>query len=313
MIIMVEFAVSIQSFRELTIADRPWKPFEQQNEIEARMQTIFFQEWQEIMDEQVKVSRVYFGSEFCQYRQQPLATVKRALQLCWENEIEFTYVSSYVHDEKFAQLIEIANYLQQTAIEAKRSIEFVVNDWGVYYYVKNHYPNLDIIIGRLLNKNIRDPRVAKYYNDEGAPESGKQFFQESGLLSSSFRSFLDDERVVGLEFDELIQGHRLSDDPAYRTIFHYPYGCVASGSACMVGFMNEEKKNKYRGNPKCHQQCQSYLFELKNRAIKDINQTLVQKGNTAFFIHDRELVRQGLKNVKEMNHARVVYALKIPV
>ncbi|HHY22200.1 MAG TPA: hypothetical protein GX525_10080, partial [Bacilli bacterium] len=68
---MVEFAVSIQSFRELTIADRPWKPFEQQNEIEARMQTIFFQEWQEIMDEQVKVSRVYFGSEFCQYRQQP--------------------------------------------------------------------------------------------------------------------------------------------------------------------------------------------------------------------------------------------------
>ena len=310
---MVEFAVSIQNIRELSLAHKPWEPFEQQNQIEAEMQTIFFQEWQGLMSEQLKVDRVYFGSEFCQYRLLPLPLVKRALKFCWENELEFTYVSSYVHDEKFEQLIEIANYLQQAATSNSRGIEFVVNDWGVYHYVKNNCPNLHIVIGRLLNKNIRDPRVAKYYNDDRAPENGRNFFQESGLLSSSFRSFLDEGRVVGLEFDELIQGQRLADDSEYTTIFHYPYGCVASGSACMVGFMNEEKKNKYRGNPTCQQQCQSYLFELKNRAITDLDQRMIQKGNTAFFIHDQELVRNGLRNVKDMNHARVVYALRIPV
>lgn len=312
---MAEFAVAVQSINELANAEEPWFSHPQQNPIEREMRQIFFDEWEKIFSENTRPTRIYFGSEFCQYRLPSLSIVKRALDYCWTNGYEFTFATPYVHGVKFEQVSEILGFLNETAKETGKIIEVVVNDWGVYHLTNKNFPHLKIAIGRLLNKNIRDPRVANYYNDEKAPENGKSFFKQSGLLSQWFGSFLKEGNITSIEFDELIQGYEFPSETEnfYKTTFHYPFGTVASGSACMVGFMEAEKKDKFRGDPSCTQQCQKYVFELKNRLIPDIDTGIFQKGNTAFYSYKKDMIQQGLQHLNEMDNARIVYSLRIPV
>lgn len=312
---MAEFAVAVQSLNELANTKEPWLSQSHQNPIEREMRQLFFEEWGKVFSEQTKPTRIYFGSEFCQYRLMPLAIVKKALDYCWTNGFEFTFATPYVHGVKYEQISEILAFLNETAKETGKTIEVVVNDWGVYHLINKNYPFLKIAIGRLLNKNIRDPRVANYYNDERAPENGKGFFKQSGLLSYWFDSFLKKGNVTSIEFDELIQGYELASETEnfYKTTFHYPFGTVASGSACMVGFLEADKKDKFRGDPSCKQQCQKYVFALKNRIISDIDTGIFQKGNTAFYSYKREMIERGLQQLNEIDNARIVYSLRIPV
>jgi hypothetical protein len=314
---MVEFAVSVQSFRDLCLAEEPWLPFSRQNPMEAELQEVFFQEWAAAFAKPKRPERIYFGSEFCQYRLPPLSLVKKALAYCRESGFAFTFATPYAHREKFTQLVSILAYLDGAAASTGERVEVVVNDWGVYHHIQTHLPRLDVVIGRLLNKTIRDPRVAHYYANDKAPEEGRKFFQRTGLLSAWFQTFLQRGNVVGLDFDELIQGNEVPSMKEWEapllTSFHFPFGCVASGSACMVGFMETAKAGKFRGDPKCKQECQRYVCELKNRQHSDMQTRIVQKGTTAFYAHTRELVRSGLRGVQAVERPRVVYSPRIPV
>jgi|GEM_PF-464625 len=311
---MVEFAVAVQSARDLSLATQPWSAFSHQNKIEAELQEVFFGEWLHTFGEQARPRRIYFGSEFCQYRLPSLSAVKKAAAYSWENGFEFTFATPYAHQEKFEQLTEILHYLNDIVITTGKRVEVVINDWGVYHHVQMHLPQLDVIIGRLLNKMIRDPRVAHYYNDEKAPEMGRKFFKETGLFSSYFAKFLEKGNVVGMDFDQLIQGHEMTEkEAALVASFHFPFGCVASGSACMVGFMETEKRDKFRGDPNCKQQCQQYVFELKNRRHTDMEYRIFQKGTTAYYAHNQALIQTGLKGVQSLVKPRVVYSPRIPM
>ncbi|MDQ0215888.1 hypothetical protein J2S13_002308 [Oikeobacillus pervagus] len=310
----MKFAVAIQSIRDLKYAKEPWKRLETLNEIEMELQTDFFSEWEEMFGEKETPDRIIFGSEFCQYRLPSKKSVKQALDYCWDQQLDFSFATPYVHEQKFQQLLEILEFLNGAAMGNNRPIEVIVNDWGVFHYVREHFQKLDIVIGRLLNKSIRDPRVAHYYTDPNAPKEGKDFYKKTGLLSEPFQQFLSSDNVTGYEFDQLIQGNSLSKKEAKQIIgLHFPFGCVASGSACMVGFMETEKSDKFRGDPECKQQCQLYIFELKNKRHHDMRNRVFQKGTTAFYSHDRSLVKSALKSLQGIENARAVYSLRMPV
>lgn len=310
----MEFAVAIQSIRDLNLAKEPWKPFLHQNSVETELQSMFFEEWKETFKEEVTPQRIIFGSEFCQYRTPSKRAVSRVLQYCLDNDLKFSFATSYTHEQKFQQLIDILAFLDEKAKKEDEQIEIIVNDWGVYFQIQNDYPHLEVVIGRLLNKSIRDPRVAHYYNENEGPEKGKEFFKQTGLFSTSFQRFLDGGNVVGFEFDQLIQGSQLNEEENERKIgLHFPFGCVASGSACMVGFMDMEKANKFRGDPECKQQCQSYIFELKNKRHNDMKNGVFQKGTTAFYAYDTKLLKSAFQHLQSLKNPRVVYSLRLPV
>lgn len=310
----MEFAVALQSIRDLNLVKEPWRDFPYQNKVEAELQSMFFAEWNNTFGENVNPQRIIFGSEFCQYRIPSKRAVNRALQYCLNNELSFSFATPYIHEQKFDNLKEILALLNETALALDERIEVIVNDWGVYYQIQNDYPYLDVVIGRLLNKSIRDPRVAHYYKENDGPTKGKEFFKQTGLFSTSFQRFFEGGNVVGYEFDQLIQGSSLNEEESARKIgLHFPFGCIASGSACMVGFMEKEKSDKFRGDPECKQQCQSYIFELKNKWHGDMNHGVYQKGTTAFYAYDIKLLKTAFQHLQSLKNPRVVYSLRMPV
>lgn len=314
---MTEWAIAIQSLRDLSLVQRPWERFDYQNEVEKDLQDLFFLVWKELGGEGRLPQRLHYGSEFCQYRLPSFTEVRKAALYSWENGMDFTFATSYLHEKKFQELDKILQGLASLSEEYGKPIEIVVNDWGVYYHLRSHYPQFNLVMGRMLNKMIRDPRVASFYNQDevaAAAEAGKRVMQGTGLFSSWFGRFLEEGNLTGIEFDPLLQDMDLTGCPEnWHISFHFPFGCVASGSACMVGFMDAEKKDKFRGDPSCKHQCQTAVFELKPRTFGDMESRVFQKGNTAFFAHQHELIERGLHNATTISGSRVVYSPRIPV
>ncbi|ERI07624.1 hypothetical protein [Aneurinibacillus aneurinilyticus] len=308
----MEFAIAIQSLRDMKLTERPWKPFSYQNEIETQTQKAFFEAWETVYGKKRMPDRLYFGSEFCQYRLTSSIAVMKALEYSRRNGLAFTFVTPYVHNVKFHALTTILTELQQEAVKVKEKVEVVVNDWGVYSHIRKQFPMLCPVIGRLLNKVVRDPRIADYYDNENAPPQAINVVKGNGLVSEWFGRFLESSDTVRLEFDEAIQGFG-QETESHALSFHYPFGCVASGSACMVGFMDSDKKDKFRGDPDCKQQCQRYTFELKNRQFTHMTHRIFQKGNTAFYAHNRTLIETGLRRAMQAGAVRVVYSPRLPV
>ena len=104
---MVEFTVSIQSLHDLKMAKEPWNILSEQNKFEKEASNIFFSEWSKIFSKKNSPERVYFGSEFCQYRLSSIAVVKKALEYSWDNGMEFTYVTPFTHNQNFQSTDEI--------------------------------------------------------------------------------------------------------------------------------------------------------------------------------------------------------------
>ena len=50
----------------------------------------------------IKISRVYFGSEFCQYKNPEISLIKNVLEECYKRSLSFTLVTPPVTDyERF--------------------------------------------------------------------------------------------------------------------------------------------------------------------------------------------------------------------
>src|SRR5437867_3594050 len=62
--------------------------------------------------------------------------------------------------------------LEAAASERGEGTEVVVNDWGVLRLVRREFPGLRPVLGRLMNKMMRDPRVAPFYS--GGPDDARR-------------------------------------------------------------------------------------------------------------------------------------------
>ncbi|NSL51407.1 hypothetical protein [Calidifontibacillus erzurumensis] len=260
-------------------------------------------------------TRLYFGSEFCQYRLPKPEEVIKAYEKAVDLGYSFTFVTPYVTERGLNELKQLFAVLHEEAVRDKKMIEIVVNDWGVLYEVKQNYSNFQPVIGRLLNKMIRDPRVAHLYDREDAPQKAKSVLQSSAVSVSYFKNFLKKNRVNRIEFDNLIQKMESPLEEDFSSSLHLGFGCIASGRSCIVGTLHKPKEEKFKGEIKCKQQCRHYQVELvlKKEKLGTIPTRNFQKGNSVFYQQTMELIVKGLQWAKEKNVNRIVVSPKIPV
>lgn len=310
----MELALAIQSSKQLNQVIDPWKN-EHYTEVE--------QETLKNLEETLAgfsvsnhFSRLYFGSEFCQYRLPKLRDIQKAYEASLDAGLLFTFVTPYVPQQGLTQLEEILKYLDQKAEQNNEKVEVVVNDWGVLYAIKHSYSQLIPIIGRLLNKMIRDPRVTHLYSAEDAPRKAQAVVSNTAMEVSYFQKFLLDHQVERIEFDNTIQKMEADGGMGdFSSSLHLGYGCIATGRSCLVGTLHKPKQEKFKGDVVCKQQCQHYQAELvsKKGNLGVLPTRNFQKGNSVFYQQTKEMLEQGVKWAVSKNIDRFVISPKIPV
>ncbi len=224
-------------------------------------------------------SRLYFGQEFCERLIPSRSQLSEALSFADSKGLSFSLVTPYVTNPGLERIDVLMDVLYKSNPEA----EVVFNDWGVFHLMKEKFPSFVPVLGRLLNKIKRGPRVMNILNK--MPEPARKYFRGSSLDVPATVNFLKRNNICRVEFDNILQGTDFEVVPEYiaRSLY-MPFVFVSTTRFCLSAGSGNSGVEDYMGVYPCKKECRRQGFILDNPVM---GRSLFRKGNTIFFLNEQ--------------------------
>ncbi len=245
-------------------------------------------------------SRLYFGHEFCQRLLPGDNDLARALGFALDQGLDFTFLTPYVTDQG---LSEVETRLARVARE-KPGSEVIFNDWGVFKLVRDEFGDLIPVMGRMLNKMKRGPRLM-YLLDMLPPET-IAYYRNCNLSVPAYREFLIANGIKRVELDNLLQGMDIDlNGSGICASLCVPYAFITTTRFCPAISCDVPGKEDEMGIFPCRKECRRYGFTLTHPVMAV---PVISKGNTKFFMND-ELP----EDLGKIYIDRLVYEPEVPL
>jgi hypothetical protein len=243
-------------------------------------------------------ARLYFGMEFCERLMPDVDDLKKVISFVNEKKIGLTLVTPYVTEGGLQRVERLLKALS----EIKPGSEVVFNDWGVFQLLSDNYAELVPVLGRMLNKMKRGPRLMHVLDK--IPEESVTYYRSPSITIPAIREFLLKKGICRVEFDNLLQGIDLDrcGDELKKTLY-IPFAYITTTRFCLTASCDRPDSLKDIGIFPCGHECQRYTFYLKNPIMIT---NLIRKGNTIFFCNEN--IPENLKMFD-----RVVIEPEIPI
>lgn len=243
--------------------------------------------------------RLYFGNEFCERLLPNVETLKRALDLSDRSQVSFSLVTPFLTEAGMKRLSPLLRLLE----EERPDSEIVINDWGLLQLLgaATTAPPFALVIGRLLTKQARDPRLTQ---SEAALSPGAlDHFRRSNVDVPIVTDFLLARHVTRVEFDNPFHGLE-RDAPRLPASLYSPYVYLTTSRLCTF---NPRSRPGETGRVvmSCNQECRGQASRLRHKRMPV---DLLRKGNTIFFRNDSLP-----SNLEALNIDRVIRQPEIPV
>ncbi|MCX8125666.1 MAG: hypothetical protein N3E40_00785 [Dehalococcoidia bacterium] len=218
-------------------------------------------------------SCLYFGNEFCERLLPTPEELTEVLKFVFDNRIQFTLVTPYVTEAGIGHV----EALLDTLAGCRPGSEVVFNDYGVLRMLGRQFPSLTPVMGRLLNKMKRGPRLMVVI--DRLPETTVEYFRNSSLTAPLLQKFLKERGVRRVELDNLLQGIDLPLR-GWEMSLYLPYAYVTTTRLCLTASCDIPEMEERIGIFPCQRECRKYTFALTSEIMPV---TLIRKGNTIFF------------------------------
>jgi hypothetical protein len=261
-------------------------------------QTLFISNPSGLKYYQKDFTRIYFGQEFCERLLPKTDELEKLISFTLDENIPLTFVTPYVTDKGLLKLEKLIRLFAEKMPKA----EIVFNDWGVFQFIEENFPELNPVLGRLLNKQKRGPRIMNIIDQ--VPSETRDYYTGASLDVKATAGFLKKKGVFRIEFDNLLQGLNMTGlDSEIKRSLYLPYLFISTTRFCLTA--NCESGDSGVGVMPCHRECQNYSFNLNNPVMKT---PLIRRGNTIFALNENipDVVSRG-----EVD--RIVIQPEIPV
>jgi hypothetical protein len=232
-------------------------------------------------------ARVYLGNEFCENLILSRRELLRALAGLEERGLEASLATPMPSDggiERLARLFEVL----------PAGTEVIVNDWGVLRLLRKRFPDLVPVAGRLLARQMKDPRL-------DSPEWSR--LVPHGLFSASRIALLFELGFRRMEID--LSPHFVPDAIDARELrltVHAPYGYCSKGRICRIGSCSLPDGRKFAPGHTCRRECLTYVARMERRSPVGAGLRTFQRGNTLFYRYSDEMARS-LRTLLERGRA----------
>lgn len=229
--------------------------------------------------------RVYFGDEFCERLLPAKDDLAEVMEQSASRGLKFSLVTPYVTEAGLKSTARLLAMLPD-------GTEVVINDWGVLRVLKNKFPTLVPVLGRLLTKIKRGPRIVNFLDK--LPKDALDHLHKTNLGVPVYQKFLFENQIKRAELDNPLQGIDLSDVPPELNLSLYiPFVYVTTTRFCLVANCDVPEKKGFIGVFPCHKECRKYTFYLDNAVMTTL---LIRRGNTLFYKNTN--ITEELKNSK---------------
>lgn len=291
----MELALGIPDFYTLNLLSQEWD--------ELFLQYSYVRNSLENIAEVNKVSRVYFGQEFCERALPDPEQLSHAFKVCRNKGVSFSLATPYLTEQGLDKL----DILLKKLVKNNPRSEVIVNDWGVLHLIRHKYPSLKPVLGRLLNKILRDPRIIRH-----VPQSAFVNYQSSSIGTHQFGELLRNARISRIELDNTIQGlDNNLPNLGFDLSLCIPYGLITTGRSCLMGSWGLAKNEKFSASRKsCSHNCKDYWLDLYDRTWnfrRHKEFRIRQKGNTVFYLQHNKFIKEGLNKAKDLGFDRIIY------
>jgi hypothetical protein len=221
-------------------------------------------------------TRIYFGQEFCERLLPSKGELEQVCAFSEKEGVPLTLVTPYVTDKGLLKLEKLIEFFAKKMPKA----EIVFNDWGVFQFIEENFPELKPVLGRLFNKQKRGPRITNIIDQ--VPKETRDYYKGASLDVKAIAGFLKKKGILRVEFDNLLQGLDMSGlDKEIKRSLYLPYLFISTTRFCLTA--NCESGDSGVGVMPCHHECQKYTFNLNNPVMI---RPLIRRGNTIFAIND---------------------------
>jgi len=270
-------------------------------------------------------TRVYFGNEFCERLIPDIQDFEKVLDCSLRKSKAVTLVTPYVTDSGLERLISLFDFLKRSGIPC----EVVVNDWGTLNLINREYLILKPVLGRLLTKQKRCPRLKRILQRERSrcwhlpgtkddnaciivekklPVAMDSYYKGSNVSSVPvIQRFLNNSRVSMIEIDNIEQGLSLdlSCEDRLLAAVHFPYVYITTTFFCPIASIGGKRKVSDVISS-CDKPCRKYVFLLRHKSFL---KSIYLAGNTQFYKYGKinavELSRLGV--ARTIYHPQIAF------
>lgn len=224
---------------------------------------------------------IYIGDEFCERLLPSLNELENAINLCVLNKLKLTIVTAYSSDEGISKLINCLDFISQKKVEC----EIVVNDWGVLGMLRELYPGLKLILGRILVSQYLSASNSKLAENNSSIKRKKINFYSN--FPDIFLNFLKENNISCLEFNSyshLINTREQLRNFGFFCHIYYPFKYLTTSRYC--GYVKSAHFYMHSATQCCYKACGKYVAIKKSMLIEE---NVFIKGNTHFIKETKDL------------------------
>ncbi|SCX95206.1 hypothetical protein SAMN02910292_00580 [Lachnospiraceae bacterium XBB2008] len=232
---------------------------------------------------------VYFGNSFCQYKMPGLQELKAMIDFCEQEDLKFVLVTPPLS----AYGASLCKVFLEHFIAINAEFEIVINDFGMLKLINDmKYPG-KVILGRLLDKTVRDYRITDLEEQNYYTEKGFDYFSSLASTSDSFSGFLIENNITRIEYD--CSQHIYKGNGLFRYDFIFPTEYITTGRICLFGLLERDDASLFDLDNSCTKQCNKVIqvlshpisYPKRNLLGERIrNTTAIRCGNTVYNINN---------------------------
>ena len=141
------------------------------------------------------IHRIYYGSEFCEFRIPAISECKAVLQKANQKKLPVTFLTPPVTQTGIEHIKALLPILEA------HSCEISVNDYGVLQLLHDHHYHGNIICARILDKLYHDSRMNRFAFSQYTNEMGYQYLRSPAVSAPSFQEALKKYHVTRYDID----------------------------------------------------------------------------------------------------------------
>lgn len=247
-----------------------------------------------------KVDRIYFGDSFCQNLIPEKQVLLETYKLISDNNVKFTLNTPYVTDEALKKVLTNI----ETLYKYNNNFEVVFNDWGVFYEIKKTFPDIKLVLGRLLTKQRTDPNALKIITNtqekkdniipKKVPKSLYKHFRGSIVNDKIFQGYLIENNIERVELEYLVWDMKIHLPKNISATVYYPYAHITTTRNC--GILNMVYT-------KCNKMCRDIKIEYPSDSDHPFSYIVI--GNTVYYNVESIVTKEKIKKYKSIN--RIVF------
>lgn len=200
------------------------------------------------------ISRLYIGSEYCHLLGPTEDVLYKLIEKAWQEGLEVTLCYPYMREVYVNKITDLVKCLKAWCDSWQRTVEVVINDWGMLKLLEGKTDVLKPVLGTLLNKRMKDPR---YIYKKGY-EQNQNRIGRNNLNQSAYQTFLSQYDIKRYEYEAC--GYQM-EIPTTGHSLHFPFYVTNLSQYCPLHAMCTQSQRGHQSLvTKCPQYCRDYIF-----------------------------------------------------